>query len=704
MKKFFCAIFCFIFTCSIAKADFADSFNAGQHYLSDYQYSSAILEFKKALRINYLDNSARIGLVNSYLARGTYFANSDKNWTGASNDYRSALFYLKYYPNNQTDVQNSAAAISNAQQNLAICLKEANFSTAPANRYKTAKEYRADGKFPEAAYEFAQSMAVASYKKDSLSQIADIMKILGNDQGAANYYKRAIDVSGADSELRLKYAKILEKLGKSDDAVAQYNYALANSDNNAEVLMALEKIYREKLEVAPNDAELISNLGAILQKENKYDEALQYYSKAGELNPSSVTTRLNLGTLYQQKKQYDSAIVAYDSILKLYPDNVSAALYKAQCYQAMNDNVKAIEGYKAVLALDSKNEDAKEALADITRTSMSVADYITFTKENAKNTSEAADTIYDYALDLHKKNKIDDAITCYNEVIALDDTNPDAYVNLAIAYKQKNDMPKAVQILQTAKSKFPSNADVSKVLKECNQQGLSDKLVDASKYYNENNFDKALSVYSSIQPQNYDAVVGIASCYSGLKNDDKALEYYKKAFSMRGSSSEIAYYIAALDSEKEKWEEAKYYLAKALSLNPKNSRAIELNKYVKEQSSVKLLDQAIDLYEKKDYVKAQRLLNTIISEAPKSAYAYYYRAMISDDKKHYGLAIADYKKAVLYAPELTVIYYLIAVDYDSLMQFKTALSFYKRYAALEKENNEYKKYATLRIKELKKYE
>src|SRR5574344_2550981 len=425
MKKFFCAIFCFVFTCSIAKADFADSFNAGQHYLSDYQYSSAILEFKKALRINYLDNSARIGLVNSYLARGTYFANSDKNWTGASNDYRSALFYLKYYPNNQTDVQNSAAAISNAQQNLAICLKEANFSTAPANRYKTAKEYRADGKCPEAAYEFEQSTALSAYKKDSLSQIADIMKILGNDQGAANYYKRAIEVSGADRELRLKYAKILEKLGKSDDAVAQYNYALANSDNNAEVLMALEKIYREKLDLSPNDAELISNLGAILQKENKLDEALQYYSKAGELNPSSVTTRLNLGTLYKQKKQYDSAIVVYGSVFKLCYDSVSATLYKAQCYQAMGETQKAIEGYKAVLNLDTKNEDARSSLADITRTSMSVNDYLSYTEQNSKNTSEAADTIYDYALDLHKKNKIDDAITCYNEVIDFDDTNPD---------------------------------------------------------------------------------------------------------------------------------------------------------------------------------------------------------------------------------------------------------------------------------------
>ncbi len=130
MKKFLSAIFCFLLTCNIAKADFSDYYNAGQQDLSQYQYSSAISEFKKALRINYLDNSARVGLVNAYLARGTYSANKDKNWDSAANDYRAALFYLKYYPSNQ-DIQNSAQAISNTTQNLNTCLSMLKFNTSP---------------------------------------------------------------------------------------------------------------------------------------------------------------------------------------------------------------------------------------------------------------------------------------------------------------------------------------------------------------------------------------------------------------------------------------------------------------------------------------------------------------------------------------------------------------------------------------------
>ena len=77
---------------------FYQHYEAAQNFLSQGQYSSAIVEFRKSLRINYLDNSARIGLINSYLARATYYANQEKNYEKSANDFRSAIFYLKIYP------------------------------------------------------------------------------------------------------------------------------------------------------------------------------------------------------------------------------------------------------------------------------------------------------------------------------------------------------------------------------------------------------------------------------------------------------------------------------------------------------------------------------------------------------------------------------------------------------------------------------
>lgn len=691
------------FTCLKANADFAEHYNAAQQYLSQYQYSSAVLEFRKALRINYLDNSARIGLVNAYLARGTYFANKDKDWENAANDYRAALFYLKYYPSPQ-DVQNSAQAIANATENLSQCLAVQKFNTSSQSRYQKAKDLRGEGNFPEAAYEFAQALNDSSIKKDCLGQIADIMKVLGNDPKAAEYYQKAIAIGQDDAGLRLKYARVLDKLGQNDVAVQEYNFALSKCENDPEILYSLERIYRQKLDQSPNDAEVMANLGAILQKQNKFDEALQYYSKAGEINPSNVTTRLNVGTLYQQKKDYDAAIAAYDTILVLYPNNVEANYYKAQCLAAMGNSDKAIAAFKTVMSLDPTNKDAKNQITDIMKKSMSTSDLLAYFDRQAAVDPSTVDDIYDYALDLHKKNKFDDAITFYREVLKFKTNNPEVYVNMAIAYKQKNDAAQATKILQDANTKFPNNKLVMDNLKAFTQDTITEDIKEAADYYNKNNYTKALACYQAIQPATADSLSGIAACYKAMNNDAQALEYYKKAYALDSTNSDIAYYIGVLYSEKEDWAQSKLYLKKAISINKNNTRAKDLYQTVLEQANIKLVDKAIALYDKAEYAQSLKILNQILLEDSKNSYAYYYRGLISDAQKKYAAALIDYKKAILYSSELTIVYYLIALDYDNLAQFKNALINYKKYISLTPGTDEYKTYALSRVKALKKYE
>ena len=699
MKKLL-SVICVIGLSLPAFAGFKEHFDLGQQYLSNYQYSGAVTEFKNALKINYMDNSARIGLINSYLARGKYYADTEKSYEKAADDYRSALFYLIYYPN-ANQVKNSSQAIVSVTSNLNKCLNAIDFDTTAKNRFNKAKQLRAEGNFAAAAYEFNQSLSDTSLIKESFEQIGDIMKLLGNDIKAVEYYKKAVSVAPNDVKLRLDYAKMLDKLGQEDDAVEEYNYILSKTTDNKDVLYSLERIYKKKLEDSPNDASLTSNLGAIMQKQGNYDEALRYYSKAEYLDPSNINTRINVGTLYQQKGDYKTAIIAYDSILILYPDNVEANIYKAQSLAKLGNKKESQEIFKKVLTKDPSNEFVQNELLTMVKENSTPAEFVDYIKKN--NVSNANEVLYDYALDLHRNNKISDAIEIYNEVLKTDSNNPEVFVNLAIAYSQDKDLTKAMQTLETAKAKFPNDSQIEDNIKSISSQMTDQKLALAAEFYNNKDYQKAIDEYLTINPTTSDIMLSVAGAYQNMGDNDKAIEYYKKALELAPTNSDIAYYISALYTEKEDIENAKLYAQKSLALNKTNKQAKALLDNINSSLSAQKLENAISLFDKEQYNESLALLNEILSSNPKESYALYYRGMIYDTKQKYLDAINDYKKAISYNPDFPIINYLIGVDYDMLEKYKDAMSYYKSFTATYSEDDDFLKYANTRINELAPY-
>lgn len=682
-----------------AFAGFGEHYALGQEYLSNYQFSSAILEFQNALKINYMDNSARIGLVNSYLANGSFLANKNKDYQGAADCYRSALFYLLYFPSGNATNQ-SSSAVAQVRKNLETCLTTINFDKSPENRFKTAKQLRAEGKFAAAGYEFMQALGNRAYVKDSFEQIGDIMKLLRNNPKSVEYYRKAVALAPDDTDLRLSYAKMLDLTGNDDEAVKEFNFVLARIEDNPEVLYSLERIYKKKLDKSPSDANVTTNLGAILQKQGKFDEALAYYAKAEQLDRTNVNARLNVGTLYQQKKDYKKAMEAYDSVLLLYPKNVQANLYKAQTYEEMGNTQNALALYEKVLALEPNNDTASYRLKNLMRSTLSTKEFVEYIKKHSK-TGKPADELYLYALDLHKENKLDDAIAIYKEVLAMTPDNAEVYVNLAIALSQKKDYNNAISMLKIAQAKFPENAQVKETLTSVYGEMNDIKLTQASELYNAGQFEEAVKIYSGITPMTEEIMLTIATCWQNLNNTAEALNAYKQAFALNPNSAETAYYIASiLIDNGGAQEEGMQYLNKALSLDPNHADAKQLLAYVNEQGQMQELETAMTLFEQEKYDESLNILNSLLAKNPQNAYALYYRGMIYDAKERLADAIKDYEGALKLNKELFIVNYLLGVDYDTLNKSKDALKYYEAFLANYQEEDDFKAYAKSRVKDL----
>ena len=674
------------------------NFVQGSKYLENSQYSSAINEFKKAIRTNPTDTSSLIGLSNSYSMRAAYYNNTVKATDSAISDLKSAIFFLKYFSKDNSFA--SSQTILGMENNLKSLENYKKQEISKENRFTTAKASRTKGEFAAAAYDFYQIIDTPEYALEANTALGDIYKIFNKPETALSFYKKALSISPDNTETHLKLARTYEQLNDFNASLKEYDYALKSSEEKEDILNSLEKIWQKKVDEFPKDAEAHANLGVVYQKQKRYAEALTEYQKAQVLNPTNLNTKINIATLYQEQKKFDLAINNYDAILKIQPYNAKVLAYKAECMKALNRTDEAISLYKTALNIEPQNSQVKAELFELLKKTMPTEDVLDFLYKNVQNSPMNANSYYEFAYELHKANKIDDAIVYYLETIKLDNSKIDAYVNLSQAYRQKKNYTDAYNIIQKAKTLAPDNEQVQKQYEIVAKEYASNKYILASNAFQSGDYNKAISEYKQVEPATVDSLIGIAGAYQALSNMPEAIRYYKKALELDSKNADIPYYIASLYVNINDTTSAKEYLNKALTLNPLNKQAKELATYISEKEGQEKLTKAVSLYDEKKYIEAITTFDEIISENQKNATVYYYRALCYDALNNYEKAIENYKSTIKYAPEMVIAYYSLGVDYDYTGNYPLAKENYKKYVEMSTEDNDYRHYAQQRITEI----
>jgi serine/threonine-protein kinase len=99
------------------------------------------------------------------------------------------------------------------------------------------------------------------------------------------------------------------------------NIALLQKQNHR-FSAALEAI-NYAIQLAPRDAELYNDKGAILRAMRNYSEALQAYDCAIALDPNNSDAHNNRGNILHHMKRYHEALQAYDDALRIDPHDAS---------------------------------------------------------------------------------------------------------------------------------------------------------------------------------------------------------------------------------------------------------------------------------------------------------------------------------------------------------------------------------------------
>ncbi len=121
---------------------------------------------------------------------------------------------------------------------------------------------------------------------------------------ALEYYSTVIKLNPKNEEAKFARAKLLQDLGKIDEAISEYEYILLQNKNREDCLYNIGALYLE------------------YKKDNK--KALEYFTKAIAINSNYTQAYFARGFTYAKLKDKDNARADYNMCLKIEPNYPAA--------------------------------------------------------------------------------------------------------------------------------------------------------------------------------------------------------------------------------------------------------------------------------------------------------------------------------------------------------------------------------------------
>lgn len=166
-------------------------------------------------------------------------------------------------------------------------------------------------------------------------QLGLCRKELEQHEAAIAAFQEALKEKPQDLKISYQLAQTFHKVGQyenaektyqllaelsPEDAVTYYNTILRMYDQagmNDKAINAAQKL----IELQPNNADAVYNLGYMFTKLKKWNEAIESFNKALEIRPNFEYAYANIGNSYYEMKNYTKSLEAYKKFAELMPDS-----------------------------------------------------------------------------------------------------------------------------------------------------------------------------------------------------------------------------------------------------------------------------------------------------------------------------------------------------------------------------------------------
>jgi tetratricopeptide (TPR) repeat protein len=261
--------------------------------------------------------------------------------------------------------------------------------------------------------------------------------------GSSDHYTAEIN---KDEKELVSEGKILDKLGKPEEAL---NY------------------YDEALKINPNSKEALYCKGMALFHLKMYEDSIISINKAIEISPQDALAWLNKGVIQFSKGDYSETIKSIDRAVEL-ENNKNSEITRSSCYYkgiALR-NLGRFEEAKEMLIIFSADPVKKIAQAQKVKAMIAELDTnIKYKTENERNLRLKAEKQATNAEEwirkgkaLGKLGKNKDALDCFEKALRINPELADAYFLQGVAFYQLKSFKKAKASWQKFLEKAPKDS------------------------------------------------------------------------------------------------------------------------------------------------------------------------------------------------------------------------------------------------------
>jgi tetratricopeptide (TPR) repeat protein len=209
-------------------------------------------------------------------------------------------------------------------QNLGICQQRmSNSITGESSRHF----------LEEAVQSLSFAFALQPTMGALVKTVAESLKKLGRYEEASHWYERLGPAFPQQRKIQQELGISLQRAGK-------------------ESLDAAHVCYLRALSAEPSSADVLSNLGALLQTQGKLDEAGHQYARAVSTQPSHVNAAFNLAGIFRAQKRAVEAMDMYGRILNHNPTHAQSHLHLGAELQAAGRGAEAKAAFENAVHFD----------------------------------------------------------------------------------------------------------------------------------------------------------------------------------------------------------------------------------------------------------------------------------------------------------------------------------------------------------------